>query len=137
MTFFVFSTVGASGGLFIHASICLLPIISKALTKSGVNKDIVENVIAKIYKAVKVPLFAMFFSLVIATSIILIYAIFKSYLNVSFVFVLLNPLGLILTGWLFRIINKKIFSDLPGIIMPSVGIAMIGLMTVLTALADL
>jgi len=134
MAFLVFSVVGASGGLFIHTSICLLPIISKTLTKNGVNKDIVENVIVRIYNTVKIPLSIMFFSLVIATSAVLIYAIFRSYLNVPFIFVFLNPLGLILTGWVFRLINKKIFSDLPGIIMPSVGIAMIGFMTVLTTL---
>jgi len=137
MAFLVFSVVGASGGLFIHASVCFLPIISKTLTKNGINKDIVENVIAKIYKAVKIPLFVMFFSLVIATSAILIYAIIRSYLNVPSVFVILNPLGLTLIGWLFRLMNKKIFCDLPGIIMPSVGIAMIGLMTTLTAMVNL
>jgi hypothetical protein len=132
--FLAFSVIGASGGLFIHASVCLLPIISKTLTKSGVNKDIVETVCAKIYNAVKIPLFAMFISLVIATSATLIYAIISGCLNVPFVFVILNPLGLILTGWLFRLINKRAFSDLPGIIMPSVGIAMIGLMTALNAM---
>jgi hypothetical protein len=137
LAFFVFSVVGASGGLFIHASICLIPIISKTLIKGGINKDIVENVITRIYMAVKIPLFFMFFSLVVATSAVLIYAIIRSYLNLPFIFVILNPLGLILTGWLFRLINKRIFSDLPGIIMPSIGIAMIGLMTVLTAIVDL
>jgi hypothetical protein len=137
MTFLVFSVIGASGGLFIHASACLLPIISKTLSKSGVNKEIVENVIGKFYNAVKIPLFAMFFSLVIATSAVLIYAIIRKYLIVPFVFIILNPFGLILVGWLFRLINKKVFSDLPGIIMPSVGIAMIGLMTAITAIANL
>jgi hypothetical protein len=135
--FLIFSVIGASGGLFIHASACLMPIISKTLIKSGVNKDILETVCAKIYNAVKIPLFVMFFCLVAATSAVLIYAIIMSYLNVPFVFVILNPLGLILIGWLFRLINKRIFSDLPGIIMPSVGIAMIGLMTVLSAIIDL
>jgi len=38
-TFLIFSIVGASGGLFIHASTCFIPIISNTLTKSGVNKD--------------------------------------------------------------------------------------------------
>jgi len=137
MTFLVFSVVGASGGLFIHALACLLPIISRTLTKNGVNKDIIEDVIGKIYKAVKIPLFVMFSSLVIATSGVLIYAIIKKYIIVPFVFIILNPLGLILVGWLFRLINKKVFNDLPSIIMPSIGIAMIGLMTAITAIANL
>jgi hypothetical protein len=33
-----------------------------------------------------------------------------------------------------QLINKRFFNDLPAIIMPSVGIAMIGLMTALTAI---
>ncbi len=131
-TFLVFSVVGASGGLFIHASVCLMPIVCKTLTKSGVNKGIIETICAKIYNAVKIPLVIMFFSLVIATSATLIYAIIRGYLNVPFFFVILNPLGLMLIGWMFRLINKRVFSDLPGIIMPSVGIAMIGLMTALS-----
>jgi hypothetical protein len=68
MVFLVFSVIGASGGLFIHASICLIPIISKTLIKSGVSKEIVETVCTKIYNAVKIPLFFMFLCLVAATS---------------------------------------------------------------------
>lgn len=133
-TFLVFSVVGASGGLFIHASVCLMPIIYKTLTRNGVNKDIIETICARIYNVVKIPLVIMFFSLVIATSTTLIYAIIRGYLNVPFMFVILNPLGLMLIGWMFRLINKRVFSDLPGIIMPSIGIAMIGLMTALSAM---
>ncbi len=105
--------------MFIHASVCLMPIVCKTLTKSGVNKDIIETICAKIYNAVKIPLVIMFSSLVIATSATLIYAIIRGYLNVPFIFVILNPLGLMLIGWMFRLINKRVFSDLPGIIMPS------------------
>lgn len=120
--------------MFIHATVCLIPIISKTLNKHGVSKDIINIICSKIYNAVKIPLAVMFCSLVIATSITLIYAILRNYLNVPLIFVVLNPLVLMLIGWLFRLINKRIFSDLPGIIMPSVGIAMIGLMTVISAL---
>jgi len=132
-TFLFFAVFGASGGLFIHATVCFLPIISKTLTKNGVSKDIIDTTCTKIYNAVKIPLVIMFFNLVIATSFTLIYAIIKNYLNVPFVFVVINPLGLMLLGWLFRLINKRVFSDLPGIIMPSIGIAMIGLMTAISA----
>ena len=130
--FLAFSVVGASGGLFIHALVCIMPVISKTLTKNGANNDITETICIKIYNTVKIPFIIMFLSLVIATSITLIYAIIRNYLNVHFIFVILNPLGLMLIGWLFRLINKDIFSDLPGIIMPSIGITMIGLMTTLT-----
>lgn len=132
-TFLVFAVFGASGGLFIHATVCFLPIISKTLTKNRVSQDIIDATCTKIYSAVKIPLVIMFFSLVIATSITLIYAIIKNYLNVPVIFIVVNPLGLTLIGWLFRFINKRVFGDLPGIIMPSVGIAMIGLMTAISA----
>jgi len=135
MTFLIFSIIGASGGLFIHALLCIMPIICKTLTNDGVKKDIIETVCNKIYYAIKIPLISIFFSLTICTSITLIYAIIKNYLNVPLIFVILNPLGLIIIGLPFRLINKRIFADLPGIIMPSMGISMIGLMTTFAAIS--
>jgi len=134
MIFLLFSVVGASGGLFIHVLLCIMPIINKSLTKNGVKNDVIEIICIKIYNTVKIPLIIMFFSLIIATSITLIYAIINGYLNVPYIFLVLNPLGLMLIGFLFRLINKRIFADLPGIIMPSLGIAMIGLMTTLASI---
>lgn len=130
--FLVFSVIGSCGGFFIHAILCCFPIIRKTLTKNKVEDNIQNELFAKIFSAIKIPFIVMFCSLVIVTSIILIYSIIKGYLNVPLVFVVLNPLGLTLIGWMFRLINKEIFSDLPGIIMPSVGIAMVGLMTVIS-----
>ena len=40
---------------------------------------------------------------------------------------LLNSVVFLLVGWLFRKINPRRFQDLPGIIMPSLGLAMVGL----------
>lgn len=40
---------------------------------------------------------------------------------------LLNSVVFLLIGWLFRKIDPKRFQDLPGIIMPSLGLAMVGL----------
>lgn len=131
--FLVFAVIGSCGGFFIHALVCCFPLIRKTLTKNGVGDDIQYELIIKLFDSVKIPFIAMFCSLVVATSFILIYAIIAGHLDVPLVFVVLNPLGLMLIGWLFRLIDKRLFSDLPGIIMPSMGIAMIGLMTAISA----
>jgi hypothetical protein len=132
-TFLIFAVIGSCGGFFIHAILCCNPIIRKTLTKSGVEDSAQFELFTKLFSAIIVPFIIMFCSLVILTSFIVIYAIITGYLIVPFVFVLLNPPGLMLIGWLFRLINKRLFCDLPGIIMPSVGIAMIGLMTAISA----
>ena len=133
MVFLVFAVAGASGGFFIHAIACIIPIICKTLSKKNIAETVVSEVVDKLFSATKIPFVVMFFSLVIATSITLIYAMVKGYLNVPFFFVVANPFGLMLIGWGFRLINKKVFSDLPGIIMPSIGISMVGLMTIINA----
>lgn len=131
--FLVFAVIGSCGGFFIHAMVCCFPLIRKSLTKSGVEDDVQNELFIKLFDSIKIPFFAMFCSLVVATSFILIYAIIAGHLDVPLVFVLLNPLALMLIGWLFRLVSKRLFSDLPGIIMPSMGLAMIGLMTAISA----
>lgn len=133
MAFLVFAVIGSCGGFFIHAIVCCFPIMRKSLTKSGVDDDAQFAMFSKVFSAIKIPFLAMFCSLVFATSVILIIAILGGYLQISLVFVGLNPLVLMLIGWGFRIIDKKRFADLPGIIMPSLGIAMMGLMTAISA----
>ena len=133
MIFLVFAVVGSAGGFFIHAIVCCIPVICKTLGKKNVGEDTIHEVVGKLFSAIKIPFVVMFCSLVMATSITLIFAILKGYLHVPLIFIVVNPLGLMLIGWVFRLINKKVFSDLPGIIMPSMGIAMIGLMTAISA----
>lgn len=128
--FFLFATIGSCGGLFIHVTICLVPVIMKTLGDS-VDFEMKDRLTNQIFRAIKVPFVAMFCCLVVFTSAILIYAIAAGVIVLPFYFVFLTPLALLLIGWVFRLIHKEIFSDLPGIIMPSMGIAMIGLMTVL------
>lgn len=58
------------------------------------------------------------------TSII---AILTGCLAVPTWFALLNSIIFLIIGVTFRKINPKVFQDLPGIIMPSMGLAMLGL----------
>jgi len=130
LIFFLVAMVGTTGGLFIHATVCLSPIIYKTLQEK-VAFEVIDELINRIFKAVLVPFAVLFFCLVIGTSGIVIYAILTDVLSLSRWFIFLTPLSLMLIGWIFRLINKEIFADFPGIVMPSVGIAMIGLMAVL------
>lgn len=132
--FLVFAVVGASGGFFIHALVCSLPIINKTLVNKGVSADVMDAVAEKLFGAVKIPFMTMFCSLVVATSVTLMAAIVGGALSVPKVFLVLNPFVLMLIGWLFRLIDRERFADLPGIIMPSVGTAMIGVMTAVSAM---
>jgi hypothetical protein len=132
-SFLLFAVIGSCGGLFIHAFLCCFPIIRKTLTNNRVEDNVQYELFSKLFSAINIPFITMFCSLVIVTSLILIYSILANYLNVPFIFVFINPLGLMLVGWLFRKINIQLFCDLPGIIMPSVGIAMIGLQTAISA----
>lgn len=132
-TFLIFAVIGSCGGFFIHAILCLFPLMRKSLNKNNIEDAVQFDMFKVVYQAVKIPFVLMFCSLVIVTSIILIIAILSGHLHVPIIFVVINPLGLMLIGWLFRFINKDVFSDLPGIIMPSIGIAMIGLMVVISA----
>lgn len=131
--FLVFAAIGSCGGFFIHAMVCCFPIMRKSLTKSGVDDNAQYEMFGKVFNAIKIPFIAMFCSLVVATSVVLIVAILVGCLQVPLVFVALNPLALMLIGLVFRLIDKERFADLPGIIMPSLGIAMIGLMAAISA----
>ncbi|MGM0214687.1 DUF6796 family protein [Enterococcus sp. AZ109] len=132
--FLISAVIGSAGGLFIHVLVCCFPLMSQALHENKADPKILELLVARIFQAVKIPFVVMFCFLVIATSLILMVAIWSGNLSVASIFYWWNPLMLMVTGWLFRLLDKERFADLPGIIMPSVGIAMIGLMTLLSAL---
>lgn len=131
--FLIFAVVGASGGLFIHVLVCCFPLMSQVLAKQGIAVEVLERLVDTIFQAVKIPFMVMFCSLVIGTSMIVMLAMGTKNLIVPAIFYWWNPLMLMLTGWLFRLINKERFADLPGIVLPSVGIAMIGVMTIISA----
>ena len=70
----------------------------------------------------------------LAPTVTVIIAICNGALDVPKVCVLLNPLVFLIFGLTCRKINAVKFQDLPGIIMPSLGLGMFGLIGMLNLL---
>jgi hypothetical protein len=81
-----------------------------------------------------VPFLALWLLLVVGLSGIVAFAILTGALALPWGFILLTPLCLVIVGVLLRLVNRKVFADLPGICMPSIGLGMLGLMAALSAL---
>jgi hypothetical protein len=90
--------------------------------------ELTEEVINRIYHAIKIPFFAMFILLVGVSSIMLFIAKAAGYLSIPSITLILTPLPLLMIGVLLRFIKREWFRDLPGIVMPSMGLGMIGLL---------
>ena len=131
--FGICAVIGSCSTLFIHCTLCYLPIISKTLTAKKVSRDAIESTVLVLYKAMIVPFLAFWVLLVVGLSGLATYAILSGVLALPGWFVLLTPFSLTVVGALLRLVNKKVFADLPGICMPSLGIAMMGLMAALNA----
>lgn len=130
ITFFIISVAGSIGGFFIHAFLCVTPIIYKRMEKTG-DKDAIFNVIKGIYNVIMIPFIVSFLLLIGGTSGIIIYAIIKGYLELPIFMIFLTPLCLTIIGVTLRKVKNDWFYDLPGIIMPSTGLSVIGLMVIL------
>ncbi|MFV0529593.1 MAG: DUF6796 family protein [Lachnospiraceae bacterium] len=132
--FGICAVVGSCSTLFIHATLCYLPIISKTLSAEQVAQETTFKTIRALYQAIIVPFLVFWLLLVAGLSGIIIYAIVTGALVLHWGFIILTPLALVLIGMSLRLMNKRIFADLPGICMPSIGLAMIGLMAALNSL---
>lgn len=132
--FWLSGTAGAIGGLFIHATVCYFPMIYKKLYIENQAK-LAEDMLDGIFNSIKIPFIALFLLLTAVTSIVLIIAILKNYLRIPVLFIILNPLGLTIIGVSLRKIGPRIFADLPGICMPSLGLGMLGLAAALNTLS--
>jgi hypothetical protein len=130
--FWAFASAGSLGGIFIHATICYLPIIYKAISEQG-NEALAELAVNRLYEAVMIPFFALYLSLVAVPSVILIVAILRKQLRVPKWFVVMNPLVFLMVGVSFRLINPVVFADFPGIVMPSLGLGAIGVTVMVSA----
>lgn len=126
LAFCIFAIVGACGGFFIHAFVCIWPVVCLTVQKKT-DFETVDELTNRVFGMIKIPFVGMFCSLVVATSVVFIVAIARGDLQVPASFYVLNPFVLMLVGQLFRLVNRKIFHDLPGIIMPSMGLAMFGM----------
>lgn len=130
------ASAGSLGGIFIHASICYMPIIYKTIVPVT-NAELAEQVINKIYKAIEIPFFFLYTCLVVIPSIVIVIAILKKQLYVPQWFIVLNPLVFLIIGMCFRLINPVLFADLPGIVMPSLGLGAIGFSAAISAKRNL
>ena len=118
--------IGCTGGLFVHSLLCIQAVIYKRITDNGkTNFEIADNTLEGYYKAIMFPFVFMYCVLMIADICVAIAALTGS-LGVPRWMALLNSIVFLIIGVLFRKINPDKFQDLPGIIMPSLGLEMMG-----------
>lgn len=126
--------IGCIGGFFIHAMLCIQAIIYKRITNNGkCNFEIADNTLEGYYKAILPPFMILYFVLMI-TDIFIMVAVLDGSLGVPKWMALLNSIVFLIIGVLFRKINPNKFQDLPGIIMPSLGLAMVGVIGIVAYL---
>ncbi|MBQ8842257.1 MAG: hypothetical protein IJZ65_06475 [Ruminiclostridium sp.] len=123
---------GTVGGVLIHTTLCIQPLIYKRLMEAN-HSELVDSVLKTLYKAIAFPFFFGYVILMTpcVTSVI---AILTGCLDVPKWFVLLNSIVFMIVGISLRKINPKLFQDLPGIIMPSMGLSMLGLIGIVNLL---
>ena len=124
--------VGVIAGFFIHACLCIQPVIYKKIMESN-QFELADNTLEAYYKLISIPFFVGYIILMVP-SICTIIAVLLGYLDVSKWCALLNSIVFLLIGVTLRKIKKEWFNDLPGIIMPSLGLSMIGVIGILNLL---
>ena len=118
--------IGCVGGLFIHSMLCIQAVIYKRITDNGkINFELADNTLEGFYKTIIFPFMLIYCVLMIADICVAV-AVLNGALSVPKWMALLNSIVFLIIGVLFRKINPDKFQDLPGIIMPSLGLAMIG-----------
>lgn len=124
--------VSAIAAFFVHSALCIQPVIYKKIMETN-NFKLADDTLEAYYQAV-IPPFALGWLFMLATTVCIIMAILTGALNVPMWFVLLNPFVFLLVGVCFRKIKPAWFYDLPGIIMPSLGMGMFGLIGIVNLL---
>ena len=118
--------IGCVGGLFIHSLLCIQAVIYKRITDNGkMNFELADNTLEGFYKAIMLPFMLIYCVLMIADICVAV-AVLNGALSVPKWMALLNSIVFLIIGVVFRKINPDKFQDLPVIIMPSLGLAMIG-----------
>ncbi len=131
---FVTGFIGCIGGLFVHSLLCIQAVIYKRITDNGKrNFELADNTLEGFYKTIMFPFFLTYSVLMIADICIAV-AVLSGALGVPRWMALLNSIVFLLIGMLFRKINSDKFQDLPGIIMPSLGLAMIGVIGIVAVM---
>ncbi len=117
--------IGVIGGFFVHSVLCLQAVIYKKIMEEN-NFALADKTLIAFGKAAIVPFVLNYISLMVPC-VCSVIAILAGYLSVPKWFVLLNSIVFMIIGMTLRKINPKLFNDLPGIVMPSLGLGMIGL----------
>lgn len=124
--FLIIVFIRCVGGLFIHSMLCVQAIIYKRITDNGKkNFENADYTLEGYYKAI-LPPFILLYGVLMTTDICIIIAVLNGSLGVPKWMALLNSIVFLIISVLFRKINPNKFQDLPGIIMPSLGLAMTG-----------
>lgn len=114
--------------------LCVQAVIYKRINNNGKdNYDIADNTLEGFYKAIYPPFFLSYIVLM-STDMCIMIAVLNDSLGVPKLMALLNSIVFLIIGVLFRKINSNKFQDLPGIIMPSLGLAMIGVIGIVAYL---
>ena len=114
--------------------LCVQAIIYKRITNDGKNNfEIADNTLEGFYKAILLP-FMILYCILMITDICIMIAVLDDSLGVPKWMALLNSIVFLIVGVLFRKINANKFQDLPGIIMPSLGLAMVGVIGIVAYL---
>ena len=126
--------IGCVGGLFIHSLLCIQAVIYKRITDNGkTNFEIADNTLEGFYKTIMFP-FMLLYVVFMLADILVSVSVLTGALNVPKLMALLNSVVFLIIGVLFRKINPDKFQDLPGIIMPSLGLAMMGVIGIVAYL---
>lgn len=121
--------IGMIGGFFVHSMVCIQPVIYKSIMEKG-SFEQADYTLEKFYKAITIPFFTAYLILMVVP-VCQIIAILVDYMPVPKWCALLNSIVFLIIGVAMRKIDPKRFQDLPGIIMPSLGLAMIGLVGII------
>ena len=126
--------IGCTGGLFVHSMLCVQAVIYKRITDNGkTNFELADNTLEGFYKTIIFP-FILVYSVLMIADICIAIAVLNGALGVPRWMALLNSIVFLFIGMLFRKINPDKFQDFLVIIMPSLGLAMIGVIGIVAIL---
>lgn len=117
--------VSVIAGFFVHTVLCIQPVIYKKIMETG-NFKLADDTLEAYYKTVLLP-FIVGYGFMLVMTVCVIAGILTGIFDVPKWFVLLNPFVFLLVGVGLRRLKPQWFYDLPGIIMPSLGMGMFGL----------
>ncbi len=133
ITFTVLITICMLGAFFIHAFLCLVPIVHKTVSSDS-SMAAAEHAVNEMFFAVTKPLHTYFYILGIVPTVILAIGMFRIWLSLSPWWLLLTPIPLMIYSGILRKINPEKFCDFPGILIGSLGMSMYGVFAIVNML---